>query len=335
MSSSAPSGWPVRITGRHDPAADILIGELDAELSHRYGDEDRDPDALPLPQYRESDIVCAAVVESPDGEPAGCGLLIRPADVCESSTTGELKHIYIRPVFRGRRLAELILDALTEHARRIGLARLILITGGPQPEAIALYRRTGWRLIPAYGGWQPFPGAIGFEYVLWDHSPPDPDGRPVRERDTARALVLDDRQRVLLTHHLIPGNGHWALPGGGLRDGESPAAAARRELTEETGLDVGALAGPVVVHDYWARVADSLLHQSEQIHWGRTGAHRPSLAGVGDDEGYLVDAQWWSLAELTDTEETIYPRLLTDLARALLFHGTPAEPYEITPAPIR
>lgn len=329
------NGWPARITDRDDPVADVLIAELNAELSRRYDDEDQDPDGPPLPQYRTSDIVCAAVVEAPDGEPAGCGLLIRPRDVSEESSTGELKHIYVRPAFRGRRLAESIVTALTDHARRIGLARLILITGGPQPEALTLYRRTGWRLIPAYGGWRPFPGAIAFEYVLWDDNPPEHDPSTVRERNTARALMFDGRQRILLTQHVLPGNDHWALPGGGLRDGESPTQAARRELAEETGLDSGDLAGPVINHAYWAPLAGSLLHQTEQIFWGRTGVHRPTLAGLGDDEDYLVDARWWTLEELADTGATVYPRLLGDVATSLLLHGTPAEPYEITPAPMR
>jgi ADP-ribose pyrophosphatase YjhB (NUDIX family)/GNAT superfamily N-acetyltransferase len=331
---SASNGWRTRITRRDDPVADVLIGELNAELSGRYADEDSDPDA-PLPHYREADVVCAAVVESPYGDPAGCGLLIRPSDVPEESTTGELKHVYVRPGFRGRRLAELILDALTDYARQLGLSRLILITGGPQPEAIALYRRTGWRLIPAYGGWQPFPGAIAFEHVLWDDSPPDPGGRPVRHRSTARALVIDDQHRLLLTHNRFPGNDHWALPGGGLRDEESPATAAGRELTEETGLKINNLDGPVISHDYWVPFPEVLLHQIEQIFWGRTTEHRLSRAGLEENEDYLIDLAWWPLDKLETSNARIYPRLLGDVAAALLFHGTPVRPYQITPASVR
>lgn len=49
-----------------------------------------------------------------------------------------------------------------------------------------------------------------------------------------RVLALDAEGRVLLIRHSY-GSGHWMAPGGGLARGESPIAAAVRELREETG----------------------------------------------------------------------------------------------------
>ncbi|MFT7841815.1 NUDIX hydrolase [Saccharothrix sp. BKS2] len=54
-------------------------------------------------------------------------------------------------------------------------------------------------------------------------------------RMAAGALFLDDQDRVLLVHKTY-GNG-WDIPGGYVDIGESPAAACRRELREELGLD--------------------------------------------------------------------------------------------------
>ncbi|HEX2315053.1 MAG TPA: NUDIX hydrolase [Thermomonospora sp.] len=59
-----------------------------------------------------------------------------------------------------------------------------------------------------------------------------PEGHTVT---SAFALVLDSRDRLLLTHVDRPGRG-WEVPGGHVDPGESPRTTAARELAEETGL---------------------------------------------------------------------------------------------------
>lgn len=60
--------------------------------------------------------------------------------------------------------------------------------------------------------------------------------------------LITDRERVLLVRHTY-GRRSWDLPGGSIKRGESPAAAAAREMSEELGLkgvtwrDVGELRG--------------------------------------------------------------------------------------------
>src|SRR5688572_18336990 len=60
-----------------------------------------------------------------------------------------------------------------------------------------------------------------------------------RDRPTARVLLLDSAGRLLL-FRFEPGNQPplWATPGGGLEPGEDFPEGARRELREETGLDL-------------------------------------------------------------------------------------------------
>lgn len=70
----------------------------------------------------------------------------------------------------------------------------------------------------------------------------------------ADVLIFDHRGKVLL-HRRVDG-GQWAIPGGAMNLGESLEETARREVREETGLELGALAlvdvfsGAEFFHEY-------------------------------------------------------------------------------------
>lgn len=49
---------------------------------------------------------------------------------------------------------------------------------------------------------------------------------------------MDDGKILLVQRGRDPGRGLWAVPGGKVRHGEPMKEAARREVLEETGLDV-------------------------------------------------------------------------------------------------
>lgn len=57
---------------------------------------------------------------------------------------------------------------------------------------------------------------------------------------TVDAVLVDERDRVLLIERRNPPYG-WALPGGFVDPGERMDEAARREVHEETGLDLEGL----------------------------------------------------------------------------------------------
>jgi 8-oxo-dGTP pyrophosphatase MutT (NUDIX family) len=54
---------------------------------------------------------------------------------------------------------------------------------------------------------------------------------------------------------------NWGFPKGHLEAGEPPAEAARREVTEETGLDELVLHGPIKVIDWYFRFRGKTIHK--------------------------------------------------------------------------
>ncbi|MFB9831022.1 NUDIX hydrolase [Actinoallomurus acaciae] len=74
--------------------------------------------------------------------------------------------------------------------------------------------------------------------------------RLIRTQPGAGAVVVDDRQRVLLMwrHRFITDAWGWEIPIGGINPGEDPVAAAAREVEEETGWRPGPLRPLVVTH---------------------------------------------------------------------------------------
>ena len=54
------------------------------------------------------------------------------------------------------------------------------------------------------------------------------------------AIIINEKSEVLLLDHVLRPYSSWGIPGGFIKDGEQPEAAVRREIREETGLELAA-----------------------------------------------------------------------------------------------
>jgi GNAT superfamily N-acetyltransferase len=133
--------------------AGALIIALNSELSARYPE----PGATHF-RLDPDDVAPGRgifVVARRLGRPVGCGAVrwLRESALMRElgPRVGELKRMYVAPEVRGHGIGRALLARLEAEACTLGLNRLVLETGTRQVEALALYRRTGFIEIPAYG----------------------------------------------------------------------------------------------------------------------------------------------------------------------------------------
>jgi ADP-ribose pyrophosphatase YjhB (NUDIX family) len=117
---------------------------------------------------------------------------------------------------------------------------------------------------------------------------------------TAGALVIDDEGRVLLARRAVePDLGRWDIPGGFLEEGEHPLDGVKRELREETGLDIEPLELLGVWMDTYG--GDSTAESTLNFYWtARALSGDPHAA---DDVDQL---RWFAPDELPSPGELAF-----------------------------
>lgn len=156
-------------------------------------------------------------------------------------------------------------------------------------------------------------------------------------RRSARVILLDRDQRVLLLKFLFDpthaDRGHgWVTPGGGVDAGEPLQEAAARELREEIGFVISPqlLGQPIAFSSGYADLGWARGTFRDDFFFCRVDVHRVDTTGMEAlERHHHAGHRWWTLDELTDTTDVIYPFGLVSLLDQISTGGTPQQAVQL------
>lgn len=143
----------IRRTDSDDQDFIELVKFLDADLAKRDG-----KDHSFYAQFNKIDKIKYVVVAYENDNPIGCGAIKE-----FSPNIVEIKRMYTSPGSRGKGIATQILIELERWAIELSSEKCILETGKRQSEAVALYKKNGYKLIPNYGQYAGIENSLCFE----------------------------------------------------------------------------------------------------------------------------------------------------------------------------
>jgi len=128
-------------TDSNHPDFKQLVVLLDKDLAIRDGEEHAF-----YAQFNKVDAIKEVVVAYENHIAVACGAIKFFHD-----DAVEVKRMFVHPDYRNRGIAIKVIVELELWAAELGYKTSVLETGKKQPEAIALYQKSGYQIIPNYG----------------------------------------------------------------------------------------------------------------------------------------------------------------------------------------
>ncbi|MBR3740169.1 MAG: GNAT family N-acetyltransferase [Clostridia bacterium] len=111
--------------------------------------------------YNASDGIPDVVLAFCGEQAVGCAGLKRYSD-----TDAEVKRVWVDPAYRGQGVASGLMDRIEDKARKMGFRRVVLQTRPIMPDAVTLYTKRGYVLIPNYPPYDRLEGAVCYAKML-------------------------------------------------------------------------------------------------------------------------------------------------------------------------
>ena len=146
--SERPPPLVLEVVGYEHPDVQGLVAQVQAEYVVRYGG----PDDAPLDADEMAPPAGLFLLGRLGGRPVAMGgwRTLHEGPV-QGTRAAEVKRMYVTPDVRGLGYAKRMLAELERAAREAGHDWMVLETGLVQPEAIALYRSSGYVDVPPFG----------------------------------------------------------------------------------------------------------------------------------------------------------------------------------------
>ena len=147
-----------RWTDGNDPAFQHFYTVTEAYYSRIAGGKEKRSGFI---SFNASGLIPDVILAYCNGAAVGCAGIKRYSD-----TDAEVKRLWVEPDFRGRHIAASLMDQIEEKARQMGYRRVILQTRPIMRDAVKLYEKRCYALIPNYPPYDRLAGAICYAKKL-------------------------------------------------------------------------------------------------------------------------------------------------------------------------